>query len=123
MELILQVQLHNNQVLRSQALLGTTTTNKSNLKLDYSTNNWGSGYQVNFTITNQSLAAVNTWTLKVKKSDIQIDTQWNVNLKEEGDYYVITPVDWNSKIEKGASVSFGVQGSKKINKTINYILS
>ena len=100
-----------------------TPSTDSGLKADYTISNWGSGYQVSFKITNNTSAKVNTWTLKVKKSELNINTSWNVNIKESGDYYVITPVSWNSAIEKGSSIEFGVQGTGSIGNTINCILN
>ena len=99
-----------------------TTPSVSGLKLDYNINNWGSAYQVGFKVINNSNTSVSTWTLKLKKSEIKIDTSWNVTINESGDYYVITPVSWNSNIPKGGSVEFGVQGSGSIGTTLNYTL-
>lgn len=97
----------------------STPTTNTGLKAVYLINNWGSGYQVDFTINNNSSKDVSSWTLKVNKNDIKIDTGWNINIKEDGNYYVITPVEWNSPIPKGGSVNFGIQGSGHINNTIN----
>ena len=101
----------------------TTTPSVSGLKLDYTINNWGSAYQVSFKVTNNSSASISTWTLKLKKSEIKIDTSWNVNVNESGDYYVITPASWNASLPKGGSAEFGVQGSGAIGKTLNYTLN
>ena len=109
----------NNSSSSSNSSTSNTPIDPNGLKVDYTINNWGSAYQVNFKITNNTSAKVNTWTLKVKKSDINISSSWNVNVKESGDYYVITPVSWNSTLEKGASTEFGVQGTGSIGTTIN----
>ena len=93
------------------------------LTLDYSINSWGSGYQVSYKITNNTGSAVNTWTLKIKKSQVNISNSWNVNLTEDGDYYVITPVEWNAHIENGASIEFGSLGDGQIGDTIDYSIS
>ncbi len=90
------------------------------LALDYSINSWGSGYQVSFKISNNTGADVNTWTLKLKKSDINIGSSWNVNVTEDGEYYVITPVDWNGYIANGQSVEFGALGEGSIGDSIGY---
>lgn len=90
------------------------------LALDYSINSWGSGYQVSLKVSNNTGSAVNTWTLKLKKSDISIGSSWNVNVTEEGDYYVITPVDWNAYIADGQSIEFGILGDGAIGDTIGY---
>ena len=102
--------------------ISSTTTNKE-LKLDYTINNWGSGYQVTFKIYNNTSADISGWTLKIKKSDINIVSNWSVDVKEEGDYYVITPLSYNSLIGKGNSINFGIQGTGSIGSSLNYILS
>ena len=40
-------------------------------------------------------------------------------IAEEGNYYVITPMSWNSSIEPGASVDFGIQGNGSIGSTVD----
>lgn len=100
-----------------------STPSTSKLKLDYTINNWGSGYQVSFKITNSTNSDISNWTLKLKKSEINITSNWSTNLKEEGEYYVITPLEWNSKISKGSSIEFGVQGVGSIGNTLSYTLS
>ncbi len=99
-----------------------TTTSTNELKLDYSVNNWGAAGQIDFKITNNSSADINTWTLKLKKSEINITNSWNINVKESGDYYVITPVSWNSNISSKGNIEFGIQFSGNVSG-LNYILS
>jgi len=89
------------------------------VKAEYSINNWGSGYQVSFKIVNKSGAKINSWTLVVPKSQIKINASWNINVKESGDNYVITPVSWNSAIDNNGSVEFGILGSGSIGNTIS----
>ena len=57
--------------------------------------------------------------VKVNKKDVKIDSSWCVNIAEEGNYYVITPMSWNSSIEPGASVDFGIQGNGSIGSTVD----
>ncbi len=94
----------------------------SGLELEYNINSWGSGYQVGYKIVNNTGAAVDGWTLKVNKSQINIDSSWNVNVKTEGNYYVITPVDWNKTIANGASVEFGSIGVGQVGSSFDYVL-
>nr|WP_330363266.1 cellulase family glycosylhydrolase [Butyrivibrio sp. VCD2006] len=77
-------------------------------------NNWGSGYQVLIKVKNDATKRAETWTLFVNKNDVGIDSSWNVNITEDGDYYKITPMEWNSIIEPGNAVEFGIQGSSHI---------
>ena len=89
------------------------------LSVENTINNWGSGYQVLIKVKNDSTARVDKWTVKVSKKDVKIDSSWCVNIAEEGDFYVITPMSWNSSIEPGASVDFGIQGSGSIGNSVS----
>ena len=95
----------------------------SGLALSYSINDWGSGYQVSLKVENKGSREVNGWTLKLKKSDVNVASSWNVNIKENGSYYVITPVSWNSTIPAGGSVEFGICGSGHASSSIGYTFS
>ncbi|MCR5580445.1 MAG: cellulose binding domain-containing protein, partial [Pseudobutyrivibrio sp.] len=97
------------------------TPTSSDLGLDYTINDWGSGYLVNFKISNNTGDTVNNWKLKIKKSDINIAQLWCANVTEDGDYYVFTPYSWNSTIYSGADIQFGIIGTGSSNSTINYI--
>ena len=44
----------------------------------------------------------------------------HVEVKEEGDYYVIPPFFWNSYIENGNFISFGIIGQGTAPRTITY---
>ncbi len=88
------------------------------LNVSYTINNWGSGYQVLIKVKNDSASTVNTWTVKVKKSDVRIDSSWCVNVAEQGNYYVITPMSWNSVLYPGNSVEFGIQGAGSIGNSV-----
>ena len=98
---------------------GSTTTTKG-VELTYTINNWGSGYQISYKVTNNSGSKVNGWTIKLNKSQVNIGSSWNVNVTTSGNYYVITPVEWNKTIENGSSVEFGSQGSGSIGNKIDY---
>ncbi|SFI36424.1 endo-1,4-beta-xylanase [Pseudobutyrivibrio sp. OR37] len=88
------------------------------LKATATINSWGSGYTANIKISNNTGKNVNGWTLKLKKSEVKMDSSWNVNVKESGDYYVITPVDWNSSINNGGSVEFGFNGTGSVSSNL-----
>ena len=90
------------------------------MELGYSVNSWGSGYQASIKVTNNTGNAVNTWTLKLNKNQVNIASSWNVNIAEDGDYYVITPVEWNAALENGQSAEFGFLGSGQTPDAIDY---
>ncbi len=89
------------------------------LDLSYSINSWNSGYNVSLKIENNTGKTVDGWTIKIKKSDVTIDSSWNMSVKTDGNYYVITPSDWNKTIADGQSVEVGFQGSGSIGNTID----
>ena len=91
------------------------------LALEYTINGQGSA-TINFKVANNGKAAVNGWTLKLKKSQITIDNFWCVKVAVVGDYYVITPESWNSVVNAGDGAYFGVQGSGVTTATLDYTL-
>ena len=95
----------------------------SNLTSEYTINNWGSGYQVLIKVKNETTKRAESWTLKVNKNDVGIDSSWNVHITEDGDYYEITPMEWNSVIEPGNAVEFGVQGSSHVGNKVEILVN
>lgn len=89
------------------------------LKTSYNISSWGAGYQVVFKVENTSDSKVNNWTVKVNKKDVKIESSWCVNVAEEGNYYVITPMSWNSSIDSKKAIEFGIQGTGSIGDTID----
>ena len=95
----------------------------TNLTTEYTINNWGSGYQVIIKVKNDTTKRADSWTLNVNKNDVGIDSSWNVKIKEDGNYYVITPMEWNSVIEPGQAVEFGIQGSSHIGSKVEILVN
>ena len=95
----------------------------TNLTTEYTINNWGSGYQVLIKVKNDTTKRADSWTLNVNKNDVGIDSSWNVKIKEDGNYYVITPMEWNSVIEPGQAVEFGIQGSSHIGSKVEILVN
>ncbi len=91
-------------------------------KLEYQINSWGTGYTVNFSVMNTTNSEIRGWKLKLNKNDVKIDSSWCVKVTEEGNYYVITPEDWNATLYVNGGAYFGIQGSGAIGSTIDYIL-
>lgn len=92
------------------------------LKASTSINKWDGGYVVNFKLSNQSASDIKGWSIKIKKSEIEIYSSWNVTVKEDGEYYVLSPVAWNDAIEKDGSIEFGIQGTGSVGSEITCIV-
>lgn len=72
---------------------------------------WGAGFVASITITNNTAAPINGWTLEFDLA-ASIDSIWNATVvRRTGNRYVISAAPWNTVIEPGKSVTFGFQGS------------
>ena len=74
------------------------------------TSDWGTGYNAEIKVENQSPAPVNDWTLEFDLL-ATIDVLWNGNLTTNGNHHVVTDAGWNQTIATQASVSIGFGGS------------
>ncbi len=92
------------------------------LTTSYTINNWGSGYQVLIKVKNDTGKRAESWALKINKNDVGIDSSWNVKITESGNYYIITPMEWNSVIESGNAVEFGIQGSSHVGNKVEILV-
>ena len=41
---------------------------------------------------------------------LKFSDAWKVDYREEGDYIIVTPKFWKTKIKSGETISFGIQG-------------
>ncbi len=98
-----------------------STSFETNLTTEYTINNWGSGYQVLIKVKNATTKRADNWALKVNKNDVSIDSSWNVKITENGNYYEISPMEWNKTIEPGQAVEFGIQGSGHVGNSIEIL--
>ena len=96
--------------------------NPSDATFTYQINSWGTGYVVNFAVVNNTNENIDGWKVKISKKDVKIDSSWCVNIEEDGDYYIVTPLDWNYRIYPNNSAQFGIIGSGSIGDSIEYIL-
>ncbi|SEB06578.1 Enterochelin esterase [Pseudobutyrivibrio sp. ACV-2] len=90
--------------------------------LVYSINDWGTGYLVDYKITNNTGAPIDGWKVKLNKNQVNIDSSWCVNIATDNDEYVITPLDWNTVIPSGATIEFGSIGVGQIGDEIDFTL-
>lgn len=76
--------------------------------VDYTTNDWGSGFTANVTITNRGADAISGWSLAYAYTGNQTLTSgWSGNWSQSGKNVTVTNLDWNKTIAAGAAVSAG----------------
>jgi cellulase/cellobiase CelA1 len=76
-------------------------------QVDYTANDWGSGFSANITINNLG-PTINGWTLKYSYSGNQKLSQgWSGNWTQSGQNITVTNLSWNGTIATGASVGIG----------------
>ncbi len=79
--------------------------------MDYRTNDWGSGFTTDVTITNSGTTAVNGWTLTYSYSGNQtLAGGWNGQWSQSGSNITVRNAAHNAGIAaNGGSVSTGAQ--------------
>lgn len=76
------------------------------------TNQWGNGFTASIKVTNDTTAALNSWTLTWQYSgDNRITNSWNATLSGSNPY-TATNASWNGNLSPGQSAEFGFQGTK-----------
>lgn len=78
--------------------------------ISYDLNSWGTGYWVGYKITNNSKDALENWTVKLSRNQVNIDSSWCVDIETTDDEYILTPLSWNTTIPSGGTVEFGFLG-------------
>lgn len=74
------------------------------------TNNWGSGFTAEITVTNNTSQTVNTWSISWQEPAATVTNTWNATLSGSNPYNAAS-VGWNSTLAPGASASFGLQAN------------
>ncbi|AXI79030.1 glycoside hydrolase family 48 protein [Peterkaempfera bronchialis] len=94
--------------------------------VDYSTNDWGSGFTANLTITNRGTAAINGWTLGYSYAGNQtLQSGWNGVWSQSGKAVTVKDAGWNAAIPAGGntttSANFNYSGTnaKPTSFTVN----
>ncbi|MGV9405177.1 glycoside hydrolase family 48 protein [Streptomyces sp. NPDC003667] len=78
--------------------------------VDYKTNDWGSGFTADLTITNRGTAAIDGWTLTYGYSGNQkLSNGWNGSWSQSGQTVTVKNASYNGTIAAGAAVSTGAQ--------------
>lgn len=71
-------------------------------------NNWSTGYQGEFTITNNTSSQISSWRVEFDlPTGTTISQAWNAQQTTSGNRYVFTNAGWNGTLSAGASTSFG----------------
>ncbi|MFJ2900886.1 glycoside hydrolase family 48 protein [Streptomyces sp. NPDC087212] len=95
-------------------MLGTGTTPAQAAALqcsvDYTTNDWGSGFTADLTLTNRGTDAINGWTLTYGYAGNQkLTSGWNGTWSQSGQSVTVQNAAFNGTIAAGAAVSTGAQ--------------
>ncbi|WP_326784596.1 glycoside hydrolase family 48 protein [Streptomyces sp. NBC_00151] len=78
--------------------------------VDYKTNDWGSGFTADLTITNRGTDAINGWTLTYAYTGNQTLTNgWNGTWSQSGKSVTVKNASWNGTIGAGTAVTTGAQ--------------
>ncbi|PBC60135.1 cellulose 1,4-beta-cellobiosidase [Streptomyces sp. Tue6028] len=91
---------------------GTTPAHAAAVQcsVDYKTNDWGSGFTADLTITNRGTDAITGWTLSYAYTGNQTLTNgWNGAWSQSGRTVTVKNADWNGTIAAGAAVTTGGQ--------------
>ncbi|WP_258314496.1 cellulose-binding domain-containing protein, partial [Streptomyces sp. Act143] len=95
-------------------MLSTASTPASAAALacsvDYKTNDWGSGFTTDVTITNRGTDTISGWTLTYAYAGNQkLSNGWNGTWSQSGQNITVKDAGYNGTIAAGAAVSTGAQ--------------
>ncbi len=78
--------------------------------VDYKTNDWGSGFTADLTLTNRGTDAIDGWTLTYSYAGNQkLSNGWNGTWSQSGQSVTVKDAGHNKRIAAGAAVSTGAQ--------------
>ncbi|WP_369228314.1 glycoside hydrolase family 48 protein [Streptomyces sp. R39] len=98
----------------SMLAVGTVPAHAATVQcsVDYKTNDWGTGFTADLTITNRGTDAINGWTLTYAYSGNQkLSNGWNGTWSQSGASVTVQNASFNGTIAAGAAVSTGAQFS------------
>ncbi|MFV2018145.1 cellulase family glycosylhydrolase [Micromonospora sp. LOL_023] len=86
-------------------------------------NDWGSGYEGRFTVTNDTSATITSWQVGFDlPTGSRISSSWNARSTSTGNRYTFDNASWNGTLGAGASTTFGFivnGGGTPTNCTVN----
>ncbi|MGW1926352.1 cellulose binding domain-containing protein, partial [Streptomyces massasporeus] len=78
--------------------------------IDYKTNDWGSGFTAELTLTNRATTALNGWTLTYAYAgDQKLTNGWSGVWSQSGKNVTVTNASWNGTLAAGAATTIGAQ--------------
>ncbi len=82
-------------------------------RVDWSTNDWGTGFTANITITNTGTTALNGWTLAFTfpTASQRVGQGWSATFQQTGTAVTATNLSYNGNLAPGASTSIGFNGT------------
>ncbi|MFG2934313.1 glycoside hydrolase family 48 protein [Streptomyces sp. NPDC048282] len=98
----------------SMLATGTTPAQAATVQcsVDYKTNDWGTGFTADLTITNRGTDAISGWTLTYAYTGNQkLSNGWNGTWSQSGTSITVRNASYNGTIAAGAAVSTGAQFS------------
>ncbi|WP_405145518.1 cellulose binding domain-containing protein [Sphaerisporangium sp. NBC_01403] len=73
---------------------------------------WGSGFEGKYTVTNGTSSALNGWTVAFDlPAGYSVTTSWDAVMTRSGQHYTFSNPSWAPTLAAGASTSFGFNGS------------
>ncbi|GGS95446.1 glycoside hydrolase family 48 protein [Streptomyces cinerochromogenes] len=96
----------------SMVATGNTAAHAASVQcsVDYKTNDWGSGFTADLTITNRGTDTIDGWTLTYAYSGNQkLTSGWNGTWSQSGQTVTAKNASYNGTIAAGAAVSTGAQ--------------
>ncbi|MEU9240923.1 glycoside hydrolase family 48 protein [Streptomyces sp. NPDC048385] len=98
----------------SMLATGTTPAQAATVQcsVDYKTNDWGTGFTADLTLTNRGTDAISGWTLTYAYTGNQkLVSGWNGTWSQSGTSVTVQNASFNGTIAAGAAVSTGAQFS------------
>ncbi|MGW6535735.1 glycoside hydrolase family 48 protein [Streptomyces sp. NPDC055051] len=97
-------------LLAAGAGAGTAQAAAVQCSVDHKTNDWGSGFTAELTLTNRGSTALNGWTLTYSHAgDQKLTNGWNGVWSQSGRNVTVTNAGWNGTVAPGAAVTAGGQ--------------
>ncbi|MFJ3942999.1 glycoside hydrolase family 48 protein [Streptomyces griseoaurantiacus] len=91
---------------------GSTTAHAASVRcsVDYTTNDWGSGFTAELTLTNRGSEALDGWTLTYSYAGNQkLSNGWNGSWSQSGRSVTVRNASYNGTVAAGAAVTTGGQ--------------